>query len=84
MRKIRLECSEANHICDKNQYNEASLWEKIRLTIHLIYCRACRKYTKNNNKLTKLIKKSDTESLDVSEKEKIEVAFERELTKQQH
>ena len=50
---IKLECHEANHICDKNQYKEATFWEKVRLNIHLIYCRACRKYTRNNKKLSK-------------------------------
>ncbi|SHJ16785.1 hypothetical protein [Aquimarina spongiae] len=54
--KIFVSCSDANHFCDKNQYKEASLWEKIRLSLHLIYCRACRKYSANNNKLSKLVK----------------------------
>ncbi|WP_418602562.1 hypothetical protein [Hwangdonia sp.] len=62
--KIMMPCEEANHVCDKTQYKEATLWEKIILNIHLIYCRACRKYTKNNSKLTKKIKESKVECLD--------------------
>ncbi|MFD1162687.1 hypothetical protein [Hwangdonia seohaensis] len=62
--KIVMPCDEANHVCDKTQYKEATLWEKIILNIHLIYCRACRKYTKNNSKLTKKIKESKVECLD--------------------
>lgn len=57
-------CDEANHVCDKTQYKEGTLWEKIKLNFHLIYCRACRKYSKNNAILTQTIKKSDVQCLD--------------------
>ncbi|PIA81176.1 hypothetical protein BFR04_15805 [Gaetbulibacter sp. 4G1] len=67
--KVVIPCDEANHVCDKTQYKDATLWEKIKLNIHLIYCRACRKYTKNNTKLTKEIKKSKVECLDKKCKE---------------
>ncbi len=53
---IFVNCSDANHFCDKNQYKEASFWEKVKLNIHLIYCKACRKYSAKNTKLTKVIK----------------------------
>lgn len=62
--KFVIPCNEANHVCDKTQYKNATLWEKIKLNIHLIYCRACRKYTQNNSKLTNAIKKADIECLD--------------------
>lgn len=67
--KIFMPCDEANHTCDKTQYKEASFWEMIKLNIHLIYCRACRKYTKNNSKLTNTIKASKVECLDKKCKE---------------
>ncbi|WP_445737751.1 hypothetical protein [Mariniflexile sp.] len=69
--KIVIPCDEANHVCDKTQYKNATLWEKIKLNIHLIYCRACREYTKNNTKLTKTIKKAHIECLDKNYKEKM-------------
>ncbi|WP_299336024.1 glycine dehydrogenase [uncultured Psychroserpens sp.] len=81
--KFFIPCEEANHVCDKTQYKEASLWEKIKLNIHLIYCRACRKYTKNNTKLTKLVTKKPV-SLEASAKESIKSVFEKELAKHQH
>lgn len=56
--KIFIPCDKANHTCDKSQYKEASLPEKIKLNIHLIYCKAYREYTKTNIKLTKKIKES--------------------------
>lgn len=80
--KIIIPCDEANHVCDKTQYKEATLWEKIKLNIHLLYCHACRKYTKNNTKLTKLVTKEPV-TLDASTKESLQSAFEKELAKHQ-
>ena len=79
MSKLKLECHEANHICDKNQYKEASFKEKIILTFHLIYCRACRKYTKRNTLLTKLMRNKEVSSMDNSVKESLQQSFEKEL-----
>jgi Zn-finger nucleic acid-binding protein len=81
--KIFVSCDKAAHTCDKSQYNEASLWEKIKLNIHLIYCKACRKYSSNNGKLTKLIHKSEVEYLKASEKEKLKVNLNNELKNNQ-
>ena len=75
--KVVIPCDEANHVCDKTQYKEATLWEKIKLNIHLIYCRACRKYTKNNTKLTKTIQKSKVECLDRTSKESMKRNLEK-------
>jgi hypothetical protein len=61
--KFKIPCEKANHICDKSQYKEASIWEKIKLNIHLIYCRVCREYTAKNQKLTKTIKKAKVKTL---------------------
>ena len=79
--KIFVTCKEANHHCDKTQYNEATFLEKVKLNIHLIYCRACRKYTSNNGKLTKMINGSDMEFLKASEKDALKNNFEKELSK---
>ena len=78
--KVVIPCSEANHVCDKTQYKESSLWEKIKLNVHLIYCKACRKYSKNNTKLTETIDKSDIECLDVKCKEAMKKEFDKALS----
>ena len=83
MSNIKLECHQANHICDKNQYKEANFWEKVRLTIHLIYCRACRAYTSKNTKLTKLVNNPKVQTLDATAKGDLQNVFEKELAKQQ-
>ncbi|WP_040278808.1 hypothetical protein [Psychroserpens damuponensis] len=83
MSKLKLSCQEASHICDKNQYKEANFREKVILTIHLIYCRACRKYTSRNSKLSKLVSNPKVKTMDVSAKEKLNAAFQKELANHQ-
>ena len=58
-----MKCENANHVCDKKQYREATFFERIKLTLHLIYCSACRRYSANNNKLTKALNKSGFKTL---------------------
>ncbi len=74
-------CDKARHRCDKSQYNEATLLEKIKLNIHLLFCGACREYSANNNKLTKVIKKDKNESFDSKEKNDLEKMFQDQLNK---
>lgn len=57
---MKLTCNEATTICDKNQYGEATLWEKIRLNFHLVLCKKCGLYSKQNTILTKCYKKHTT------------------------
>ena len=78
---IKLECHEANHLCDKNQYKEAAFWEKVRLNLHLIFCRACRKYTTRNNKLTKAVKSPEVHSVSPSDKSAIKERIQQEVSK---
>ena len=80
-KSIFISCDDANHTCDKTQYNEATFWEKVKLTVHLIYCRACRKYTKNNKKLTTLVKDPQVDCLNGTEKKVMKSTFEKELVK---
>lgn len=77
--KFFIPCDNANHVCDKTQYKESTLWEKIKLNIHLIYCRACGEYSKNNAKLTNTIKKSEVRCLDKKCKEAMKQDFEKAL-----
>ncbi len=80
--KFIIPCKEANHVCDKTQYNEGSFWEKIKLNLHLLYCRACRKYSSQNGKLTKVMNPKPI-ALAPSAKEKLQVAFNKELANHQ-
>jgi len=78
--KIFVNCEEANHFCDKNQYKEATFWEKIKLSIHLVYCKACRKYSTNNTKLTKLVKNPKVISIDQSAKDRMEEQLRKKIS----
>ena len=80
--KIKLECHEANHICDKNQYKEAKFWERVKLTFHLIYCRACRKYTARNVKLTKTMKDPEVKQMPTDSKTALKERLQKELSGQ--
>lgn len=54
---MKITCDEATTICDKTQYKEATLWEKIKLNIHLLYCKHCGIYSKQNAVMTKCYEK---------------------------
>lgn len=76
-----MKCKDANHICDKSQYNESSFWEKIKLNLHLLYCRVCRKYSGNNSRLSEIMNQSKIETINTSEKEKMREQLKKEMAK---
>ncbi|EAR13629.1 hypothetical protein PI23P_04007 [Polaribacter irgensii 23-P] len=51
-KRFKLSCDEATAICDKSQYGEASMKELIPLKLHLIRCKICAMYTKQNTILS--------------------------------
>ena len=62
---IKINCQEANDLCNKSQYEDISFFEKIKLNIHLMHCKICALYTKQNQLLTKTYKqKAKTCNLD--------------------
>jgi hypothetical protein len=81
-----LTCDEATAICDKNQYGEASISEKISLTFHLLLCKYCKKYTKQNDLMTKLFGRflkscDEMHELSAEDKVQIEKNLKKELKK---
>jgi predicted anti-sigma-YlaC factor YlaD len=77
--KFLLKCGETAEVCDKCQYEEASLFEKIRMKLHLIMCKCCRNYSANNNKLTNSIKTADIKTFSTKEKEFLKAKLEQEM-----
>ncbi|MGB0891164.1 MAG: hypothetical protein ACPGUU_02345 [Flavobacteriaceae bacterium] len=53
---LKITCDEATTICDKSQYGESSLLERIKLNLHFLMCKICIKYTKQNSTMTQLFK----------------------------
>ena len=53
-KKVLINCDEATAICNKNQYKEASSWDKVKLSMHIFLCKKCRLYSEQNTFMTKL------------------------------
>lgn len=79
--KLFINCKEAAHKCDKAQYREATIWEKMKLIIHKLYCSRCRDYSSKNTKLTTIIENSKPEILPKNQKEFMKEQIRKELTK---
>ena len=74
-----ISCEEAEHICDKSQYGESTLWEKAKLMLRYIWCRFTQVYVNRNKKLTKAIKASNVQSLHQTEREQLFQNFNHQL-----
>jgi len=83
-RFLFITCEEAQHICDKSQYGEATLWEKFKLNIRLSWCKITRAYTKRNRTLTKTMKSSNVDCLKRHEQQALKEKFESQLKNQGH
>lgn len=66
---MKLSCAEAASVCTKAEYREANLRERLRLKLHLFFCKTCKNYYHNNRKLTGLLKKADIKSCPDEQKE---------------
>ncbi len=55
-KKFIINCDEATTICDKSQYKEASFSELVKLNWHILTCKICNLYSKQNRKMTSLFK----------------------------
>lgn len=64
-----LSCAEAASICEKTEYQEASTWERLKLKLHLFFCKTCKNYYDRNKKLTDLLQKSNLKTCSKQEKE---------------
>ena len=80
--RLFVSCDEAQHICDKNQYGEASFIETLKLNIRLMYCKVTRAYVKRNKKLTEAIENSNVKVIELSKKEQMKEQLRKELAKQ--
>jgi hypothetical protein len=56
IKKFLINCNQATTICDKSQYNEVTLLDKVKLNIHFLRCKICSLYTKQNVFLSTMYK----------------------------
>lgn len=82
-RFLFISCDEAKHICDKKQYGEASGWERVKLGLRLMWCQFTKSYSKDNNKLTEVLEKTEVNCLKNIERQKLQEQFNKELSKHQ-
>lgn len=73
---------EAQHICDKSQYSDSTVLEKIKLMLRYLWCRFTKAYVTNNTKLTKAINVSNVQGLHFTEREQLLINFNRQLKKE--
>ncbi len=64
-------CRQAEIICTKIQYKEATFLEKLQIRLHLLLCRTCRAFVKKNSRLTALCDKANLKTLGLEEKERL-------------
>lgn len=76
-----LKCDRACTVCDKAQYKEATFWDKLRLLLHLVTCKSCRRYVKNNRQLTQHLQ-SEIGKLNSEAKAEMQRKLDSELNKQ--
>lgn len=76
---FKINCQEGKMLCDKSQYNEITLWEKVKLNMYLILCGECRSYTANNNKLTQAIKSPKVHTVTANEKNRLKERLAQEM-----
>ena len=72
---MMISCEKAANICDKAQYKEASVWEKIELKFHLFMCTNCAKHSVKNKKLTSLCNQARLAILSEEDKKKMKDTF---------
>lgn len=72
-----MKCDDAVHVCDKTQYKEAGLLDKLKLKIHLLMCKMCRGYAKRNSNLTDTIKSANIKTLLPEEKQRLKTRLQQ-------
>ncbi|QBA64893.1 hypothetical protein EQY75_10335 [Muriicola soli] len=66
-----ISCDEAALICNKSQYHEASLLEKIKLKWHILFCNTCKSFSAKNKQLSYLFGKARLYILSDASKEEL-------------
>lgn len=66
-----ISCDKAALICNKSQYQEASLSEKFKLKLHILFCSTCSSFSRQNKRLSELFRKARLHVLSDSAKEEL-------------
>lgn len=66
---LGLNCEDAANYCNKAEYKEAGFRDKMKLRLHLFFCKPCKAHNHKNHKLSELIKKADIKTCTKEEKD---------------
>lgn len=84
---ITIGCEKALYCCDQKEYKEAGFLARWKFKLHLIFCKACRKYAKKNAQLSTLLLRAALQRPTKAEKEdlrkRITLALSKKLPNQQ-
>jgi hypothetical protein len=81
--KFIITCDEASTICDKSQYKESTFLERLKLNFHILICKVCALYVKQNRKMSHLFKgkadscKNETNCLSNADKDLLKKELEK-------
>ncbi len=76
MYKMMISCDKATYYSDISQYKKLSLAEKVKFRTHLVSCKPCSDYHKQNEILTAKIKKVSVDKFNdirLPEEKKVEI-----------
>lgn len=76
---MMISCNEAADICTKKQYKEASLFQTMKLRLHILICKSCAQFSVKNSKLTSLCEQAHMKVLNEVEKESMKKALKEKL-----
>lgn len=76
-----IDCSKAAECCNKVQYKEAKTMEKLKLKFHILFCKACKKFTVRNSKLTEVVEKANIQTCTEDQKKAWKETLDREYAK---
>ena len=68
---------EGTNICNQTKNQEASFWDIVKLRIHLLYCKACKQYSKKNSELTSMCDRAGLTMLSKDDKERMKRDLEK-------
>lgn len=71
-----ISCKEAVEICNKSQYREAGWRQRYQLWVHLLFCKACARFSRRNKKLSHLCTEAEIRQLTEQEKQQLKTALE--------
>jgi hypothetical protein len=76
---MKISCDKAAELCTMSQYDEASWWQKLKLKLHISYCKSCAKFSAKNSKFSSLCEAAKLNSLNEMDKESMKEALKKEL-----